>query len=101
MPTDELDSAEATLAVLQHALYGITNDDWSKQTPCREFDVAGLTDHLMNSITVIGGAAATLLQSQSPTWIQSVLVATACMLWGALLTSLGRRSYLPLPEANE
>ncbi len=27
----------------------------SKQTPCREFDVAKLTDHLMNSITVIGG----------------------------------------------
>ena len=29
----------------------------TKQTPCREFDVASLTDHLMNSITVIGGAA--------------------------------------------
>ena len=57
MPTDELDSAEATFAVLQQVLRGIANDDWSKQTPCREFDVAGLTDHLMNSITVIGGAA--------------------------------------------
>ncbi len=29
----------------------------SKQTPCREFDVAELTDHLMNSITTIGGFA--------------------------------------------
>ncbi len=56
-PTDELDSAEATLAVLQHVLHGIANDDWSKQTPCREFDVAGLTDHLMNSITVSVRAA--------------------------------------------
>ena len=27
-----------------------------KPTPCTEFDVAQLTDHLMNSITVIGGA---------------------------------------------
>ena len=57
MPTDELDSAEEALAVLQHVLHGIADDDWSKQTPCREFDVAALTDHLMNSITVIGGAA--------------------------------------------
>lgn len=56
-PTDELQSAEATFAVLQAVLHGISNDEWTKQTPCREFDVAQLTDHLMNSITVIGGAA--------------------------------------------
>jgi uncharacterized protein (TIGR03086 family) len=57
MPVDELESAEESLAVLQQVLHGITNDEWTKQTPCREFDVAQLTDHLMNSITVIGGAA--------------------------------------------
>jgi uncharacterized protein (TIGR03086 family) len=56
-PVDELESAEATFAVLDHVLHGIADDDLDKQTPCREFDVAGLTDHLMNSITVIGGAA--------------------------------------------
>ncbi|BBZ19690.1 TIGR03086 family metal-binding protein [Mycolicibacterium gadium] len=56
-PADELESAEATFAVLQHVLHGIADDDLEKQTPCREFDVAGLTDHLMNSITVLGGAA--------------------------------------------
>ena len=56
-PTDELQSAEATLAVLQHVLHGIAKDDEAKPTPCREFDIAALTDHLMNSITVIGGAA--------------------------------------------
>ena len=56
-PTDELESAEATLAVLERVLHGIADDDWSKQTPCREFDVAALTDHLMNSITTIGGVA--------------------------------------------
>ena len=56
-PTDELKSAEATLAVLERVLQGIADDDWSKQTPCREFDVAALTDHLMNSITTIGGMA--------------------------------------------
>jgi uncharacterized protein (TIGR03086 family) len=56
-PIDELESAEATFAVLQHVLHGIAKDDESKQTPCREFDVASLTDHLMNSITAIGGRA--------------------------------------------
>jgi uncharacterized protein (TIGR03086 family) len=57
MPVDELDCAEATLTVLQQVLHGIGKEDESKQTPCREFDVVGLTDHLMNSITLIGGAA--------------------------------------------
>jgi uncharacterized protein (TIGR03086 family) len=66
-PTDELDSAEASLGVLQSVLHPIANDDWSKQTPCREFDIAGLTDHLMNSITVIGGAAGAELPKRDPT----------------------------------
>ncbi|BDY27787.1 TIGR03086 family metal-binding protein [Mycolicibacterium mageritense] len=54
---NELESAEATLGVLQTVLQTITDDDLSRQTPCREFDVAALTDHLLNSITMIGGAA--------------------------------------------
>lgn len=56
-PADELASAEATLAVLQQVVHGIATDDLTKQTPCREFDVAGLTDHLLNSITLLGRAA--------------------------------------------
>jgi uncharacterized protein (TIGR03086 family) len=56
-PADELQSAEKTLAVLEHVIHGIAKDDESKQTPCREFDVAKLTDHLLNSITTIGGFA--------------------------------------------
>jgi uncharacterized protein (TIGR03086 family) len=56
-PTDELESAEKAFAVLAHVLHGMAKDDESKQTPCREFDVAKLTDHLMNSITSIGGMA--------------------------------------------
>ncbi|WP_319429270.1 TIGR03086 family metal-binding protein [Mycobacterium sp. RTGN5] len=56
-PTDELDSAEASLKVLQQVVHGIATADLTKQTPCREFDVAGLTDHLLNSITLLGGAA--------------------------------------------
>ncbi|MEO3759970.1 TIGR03086 family metal-binding protein [Mycobacterium sp. B14F4] len=56
-PTDELRSAERSFAVLQHVLHGLAADDLHKQTACREFDVAALTDHLMNSITTIGGMA--------------------------------------------
>jgi uncharacterized protein (TIGR03086 family) len=57
VPSDEIDSVEASLAVLQRVLAQLRPDDSTKQTPCREFDVASLTDHLMNSITAIGGAA--------------------------------------------
>jgi uncharacterized protein (TIGR03086 family) len=55
-PADELDSAEACLGVLQQVLHTITSDDMSRQTPCAEFNVAQLTKHLLNSITVIGDA---------------------------------------------
>ena len=56
-PLDELSCAEATLAVLEHVLRGVGSADMGKRTPCTEFDVAGLADHLMNSIAVIGAAA--------------------------------------------
>jgi uncharacterized protein (TIGR03086 family) len=66
-PADELECAEATFAVLQHVLHGIADDDLAKQTPCREFDVASLTDHLMNSISVIGGAAGAQMPDRDKT----------------------------------
>ncbi|MGB8390182.1 TIGR03086 family metal-binding protein [Mycobacterium sp.] len=56
-PTDELDSAEASLRVLQRVLHTIAGDDMSRQTPCTEFNVAQLTGHLLNSIKAIGGMA--------------------------------------------
>lgn len=63
---DELEGAEATLDVLQRVLHGITADDLSRPTPCREFDVAGLTDHLLNSITLIGSAAGARIPERDP-----------------------------------
>lgn len=54
-PADELQSAEAALAVLQQVLYSIAGEDKSRQTPCTEYDVKGLTGHLLNSITALGG----------------------------------------------
>ncbi len=57
---DELSSAEATLAVVQHVLRGMTDDDLQAQTPCTEFTVAQLAEHLLGSIVSIGkGAGAT------------------------------------------
>lgn len=56
-PTDELASAEAALGALQQVLHPISRDELSASTPCSEYDVKALTDHLMNSITVLGGAA--------------------------------------------
>jgi uncharacterized protein (TIGR03086 family) len=56
-PTDELACAEAALGALQHVLHPISRDELSKSTPCTEYDVMQLTDHLLNSITVLGGAA--------------------------------------------
>lgn len=56
-PTDELACAEAALTVLQKVIHPISQDDMTRPTPCAEFDIAALTDHLMLSITTLGGAA--------------------------------------------
>lgn len=55
-PSDELRAAEAALGVLQHILHPISRDDLSRQTASEEFDVAQLTDHLIETITSIGAA---------------------------------------------
>jgi uncharacterized protein (TIGR03086 family) len=65
-PTDEIESAEATLVVLQDVLAGLGAADLTRPTPCTEFDVAKLTDHLMNSITAIGGAVGATLPPRLP-----------------------------------
>jgi uncharacterized protein (TIGR03086 family) len=54
-PSDELQSAEETLGVLQHVLHTVASDDMSRQTPCAEYDVTQLTGHLAQSITGLGG----------------------------------------------
>lgn len=56
-PTDELQSAEDTLGVLQQVLHTVAGDDMSRQTPCTQFNVTQLTGHLLNSIAAIGGMA--------------------------------------------
>lgn len=54
-PSDELQSAEETLGVLQHVLHTVASEDMSRQTPCAEYDVTQLTGHLAQSIAGLGG----------------------------------------------
>ena len=53
-PTDELDSAEATLAVLRQVLHTVAGDDGERQTPCTDYNVKELTWHLLNSTMALG-----------------------------------------------
>ncbi|TQC45299.1 TIGR03086 family protein [Rhodococcus sp. WS4] len=64
-PLDELSSAEASLAVVQRVLRGVTAGDMSKQTACTEFTVSQLADHLAGSITSLGGAAGATFDDDS------------------------------------
>jgi uncharacterized protein (TIGR03086 family) len=54
---DPLSSAEATLAICQLALRGMTEDDYHKPTVCTEFDVTQLAEHLIGSVTYLGALA--------------------------------------------
>jgi len=56
-PADELDSAEAALGVLQHVVHTIADEDLTRQTPCTEYDVRQLTEHLLKSIGALGAMA--------------------------------------------
>lgn len=55
-PTDELRAAEASLGVLQHIVHPISRDDLSRPTASDGFDVAQLTEHLVETIASVGEA---------------------------------------------
>jgi uncharacterized protein (TIGR03086 family) len=76
-PLDELTCAEATLAVMQHVLRGLDDADLANQTPCKEFDVAQLADHLMRSMKIIGAAAGAQLPAGDADAALEVQVADA------------------------
>ncbi|TNM47223.1 TIGR03086 family protein [Nocardioides albidus] len=56
-PIDELSAAEASLAVLQHVLRQVGPDDGTRATPCSEFTVDELTEHLLGSLVGLGSMA--------------------------------------------
>lgn len=55
-PINELISAQACLAVIQRVLANLTDADAGAQTPCVDFTVAQLVDHLFGTIASIGTA---------------------------------------------
>jgi uncharacterized protein (TIGR03086 family) len=56
-----LTSANATLAVLQHVLRGVGEDDLSTSTPCTEFTVGQLEAHLLGSLSSLTSLAGSTL----------------------------------------
>ena len=51
---DELSSAQTALTALQRVVHRIADDDLGRPTPCPAFDVAALTDHLVDFISRLG-----------------------------------------------
>jgi len=77
-PSDELQSAEETLGVLQHVLHTVASDDMSRRTPCSEYDVTELTGHLAQSITGLAGMVGADLPERDPSdSVERQLVALA------------------------
>lgn len=55
-PIDELTSAEATLAILQRVLRGLTESDLGARTSFEDHTVGELVDHLYRTIAGVGSA---------------------------------------------
>ncbi|BCW70822.1 TIGR03086 family metal-binding protein [Arthrobacter sp. NicSoilB8] len=75
-PIDELASAEASLAVAQRVLQGLKDSDMDARTPCEDFTVDGLLDHLFGSIASIGTALGVTVPDR-PTASPEVRIAVA------------------------
>jgi uncharacterized protein (TIGR03086 family) len=56
-PFDEFVSAEEALVVAQRVVETIGDGDLHCPTPCRDWDVAALADHLVDTIARLGAAA--------------------------------------------
>ena len=58
---NQLTCADATLAVCQNVLRAIDESDLGKPTPCTEFSVGQLADHLIGSMVGLGGMAGVIV----------------------------------------
>ncbi len=52
-------------------------------------------------VAVVAGLTSILFESASGVWSRVCVVSGTCLLWGFILTYLGKRGYLPLPEEGE
>jgi uncharacterized protein (TIGR03086 family) len=77
---DELSCAEATLAGMQRVLREVTVADLDKHTPCPEFTVSRLADHLVDGISALGAMAGGSVRetpAASDTTVESRIAAVA------------------------
>jgi uncharacterized protein (TIGR03086 family) len=65
-PTDEVRAAEASLNALQHIVHPLSRDDLTKPTASEDFNVAELTEHLVDTITSVGEALGADLPPRDP-----------------------------------
>jgi uncharacterized protein (TIGR03086 family) len=56
-PVDEFASAEQALDAAHHAIETIGDDDLHRRTPCPDWDVQALADHLIDTLSRLGAAA--------------------------------------------
>jgi uncharacterized protein (TIGR03086 family) len=54
---DEFAGADRSLVAVQHVVQEISHDDLHRPTPCPDWDVAALSDHLVDTIARFGAAA--------------------------------------------
>jgi uncharacterized protein (TIGR03086 family) len=54
---DEFASAEQALAIVHQVVQPISRDDMHRPTPCRDWDVETLAEHLVDTISRLGAAA--------------------------------------------
>jgi uncharacterized protein (TIGR03086 family) len=74
---NQLTSADATLAVCQNVLRGISEDQLDNVTPCSDFTVSQLAEHLIGSLVHLGGMAdANVILAESGT-LESRVAVTA------------------------
>ena len=74
---DLMVTAAASLAACQRVLAGMTDADSGRATVCTEFTVAQLTDHLVGSITALGGAAGGVFGPQTAATLEEQVAGPA------------------------
>lgn len=68
---NQITCADATLAVCQNVLRNVAAGDEGNQTPCSEFTVAQLADHLLGSIVSLGGLADVSVEAKDTGTLES------------------------------
>ena len=74
----ELDDAATSFDVLQQVLGGIGDGDLGARTPCRDYDVAALAEHLVGSVTRISAAAGVAFAASTDPHVIRRVVSAGC-----------------------